>query len=123
MILASYKSLVPKVSKDIDPDVFIYVITPADDENSTSEDAWRGKLYYLQNLIKTRFQTNSDHINSTVTDLGQRIQQVQVQMIDNNKQSNEKIDYLQRMIRKMAKAQNVSDDEDDQQLKAASLSM
>ena len=74
MILADYKSISIKTSSMKDSDVFIYVITPAEDEQGTeSSDAWRGKLFYLQNLIKARFSKSSELLQNNVTDLALRI--------------------------------------------------
>ena len=74
MILASYHSLIPKSNKVTDQDVFIHVITPNDeDAETTNEDAWRGKLFYLQNLIKSKFQRDSNQIEQCVSDLTQKI--------------------------------------------------
>ena len=74
MILASYNSLIPKSFKSNDHDVYIYVITPGNSESETgNEDAWRGKLYYLQNLIKARFTTNSNNMTKNVSDLSLKI--------------------------------------------------
>ena len=75
MILASYNSLIPKSFKSNDFDVFIYVITPGNSESETgNEDAWRGKLYYLQNLLKARFTTNGNNLTKNVSELALRIQ-------------------------------------------------
>ena len=77
MILASMRSLIRSKQSVTDPDVFIYVIEPAtsegDEDESTGggEGAWRGKLHFLQHLIKAKFARNSEHLEKSVVQLGQ----------------------------------------------------
>ena len=78
MILASMRSLIRSKQNVNDPDVFIYVIEPAtsegdEDESTGGEGAWRGKLHFLQHLIKSKFARNSEQMEKSITDLSQQI--------------------------------------------------
>ena len=76
MILAAYRSLIQtrqSKTKQDDPEVFIYVIQPSisgDGEEGTGNDnAWRGKLHYLQHLIKTKLTKNNKQMQQSITDI------------------------------------------------------
>ena len=111
LILAAYKSLSKKTFASDNQDVFIYVITPADDEQGTgSDDAWRGKLYYLQNLIKARFAKSGEQMQKRVGELAQRISSIQQQMSEKfekndlkDREIGKKLEAVSKLIKRTTK--------------------
>ena len=63
MLMAAMKSMIRSRRLEDESKVFIYVIQPAnrnEDEMNEDENGWRGKLYYIQSFIKTKFEKSNE---------------------------------------------------------------
>ena len=72
MLMAAMKSMIRSRRLEDESKVFIYVIQPAnrnEDEMNEDENGWRGKLFYIQSFIRTKFEKSNEIITSNLSDL------------------------------------------------------
>ena len=72
MLMAAMKSMIRSRRLEDESKVFIYVIQPAnrnEDEMNEDENGWRGKLWYIQSFIRTKFEKSNEIITANLSDL------------------------------------------------------
>ena len=106
MLMAAMKSMIRSRRLEDESKVFIYVIQPAnrnEDEMNEDENGWRGKLFYIQSFIRTKFERSNEIITSALTDLrammDKNISQVKEGQGSMQRRVEDKIDQL---LKKMA---------------------
>ena len=70
--MAAMKSMIRSRKVEDTEKVFIYVIQPANkngDEMNEDEAGWRGKLWYIQSFIRSKFETSNDIITGNLDHL------------------------------------------------------
>ena len=79
MLMADMQSIIAQEGDDSEaanPNVFLYVIQPSsqnEEEVVDEEGAWRGKVYYIQNLIKSKFDRSNELVQQIATDLRTKV--------------------------------------------------
>ena len=72
MLMAAMKSMIRSRTAEDPEKVFIYVIQPAnknEDQMNEDEAGWRGKLWYIQSFIRSKFEKSNDLISGNLADL------------------------------------------------------
>ena len=105
MLMAALKSLIRSRRPEEESKVFIYVIQPAnrnEDEMNEDENGWRGKLFYIQSFIRTKFEKSNEIISSNLADLrtmmDKNISQVKEGQGMMQKRVEDKIDQLYNKV-------------------------
>ena len=104
MLMADMQSFITTTGKTNQEDnskVFLYVIQPAhknEDEVVDEEGQWRGKVWYIQNLIKSKFDKSNEQVQQIAVDLRRNIDKsinnVKTQQGQLNAKLAEKIDSI-----------------------------
>ena len=78
MLMADMQSIIAQETDatTADSNVFLYVIQPSsqnEEEVVDEEGQWRGKVYYIQNLIKQKFDKSNELVQQIATDLRAKV--------------------------------------------------
>ena len=72
MLMAAMKSMIRSRRPEDESKVFIYVIQPAsrnEDEMADDDNGWRGKLWYIQSFIRSKFEKSNELVTGNLIDL------------------------------------------------------
>ena len=113
MLMAAMKSMIRSRRVEETEKVFIYVIQPAnknEDQMNEDEAGWRGKLWYIQSFIRSKFEKSNDLITGNLVDLranmDKNIAQIKDSQSSLQKKLEEKIDSLVQTVKDGAAAAN-----------------
>ena len=99
--MAAMKSMIRSRTAEDPEKVFIYVIQPAsknEDQMNEDDNGWRGKLWYIQSFIRSKFQKSNELITNNLADLrkdmDKNISQIKDSQSSMQKKLEAKIDSL-----------------------------